>query len=76
MPDQQKIRDLLSKYVNGNENPTFNKMVERDTTPGLYDPAKLEAITDFVLYYESHKWEDENDDPYAVPDDAPGLWQC
>ena len=76
MPDQQKIRDLLSKYVNGNENPTFNKMVERDTAPGLYDPAKLEAITDFVLYYESHKWEDENDDPYAVPDDAPGLWQC
>lgn len=76
MPDQQKIRDLLSKYVNGNVDPTFNKIVEKDNVPGLYDPAKLEAITDFVLYYESHKWEDENDDPYAVPDDAPGLWQC
>jgi len=34
----------------------------------------LEVIKDFVLYYESHKW--ENDGPYAVPDDAPGLWQC
>ena len=75
MPDQQKIRDLLSKYVNGNTDPTFNKMVEGNA-PGIYDPAKLEVIKDFVLYYESHKWEDENDDPYAVPDDAPGLWQC
>lgn len=61
MPDQQKIRDLLSKYVNENVDPTFNKMIEKDTVPGLYDISKLEAITDFVLYYESHKWEDEND---------------
>ena len=74
MPDQQKIRDLLSKYVNENIDPEFNKMVEGGA-PGLYDVDKLEVIKDFVLYYESHKWESENDDPYEVPD-APGLWQC
>lgn len=60
MPDQQKIRDLLSKYVNENVDPTFNKMIE-GIAPGIYNIAKLEAIKDFILYYESHKWEGEND---------------